>query len=383
MKHRFCALGLVVAFVVAGCSRGAEQGRRGKTDDTGAAVPVSTGVVVQKAMPYDLRVVGTVEAWSTVAVRALVAGELRTVGFEEGQDVAQGDLLFTIDPRPFEAAVHQAEATLAKDTALAENAEAQVKRYTDLVNRGIATREQLDQVSTSAASYRASTKADAAALETARLNLQYATIRAPISGRTGALMVHAGNLVKANDTTPLVVINQVTPIRVAFAVPESSLVEVRRARAQGTFRVVAVVPDEGGAFEPGTISFLDNTVDVGTGTIKLKGTFENAKRRLWPGQFVDVVLTLRTDPRATVVQSVAVQAGQQGQYVYVVTADSKVESRPVTVERTAGNETIIASGLRAGETVVTDGHLRLVPGRRVRVQGAAERAGAAERRGQS
>jgi membrane fusion protein, multidrug efflux system len=373
------ALAFAGALALAGCSGTGEPSRRAKTDGGGDGVPVSVGTVVQKAMPVNLRIVGTGEAWSVVAVRALVAGALTTVHFEEGQDVNQGDLLFTIDPRPFEAQVHQAEANLARDTAQAENAQAQVRRYSDLVKRGISTREQFDSVSTTASALAAATKADQAALDTASLQLQYATIRAPITGRTGSLMVHAGNLVKANDTAPLVVINQVSPIRVNFAVPESSLAEVRRSRTAGTFRVVAEIPDDDGPAEQGTISFIDNTVDPATGTIKLKASFPNANRRLWPGQFVDVVLTLRTDAQATVVDSAAVQTGQQGQYVYVVKADSTVETRPVTVARMAGDETVIAKGLTAGEQVVTDGHLRIVPGRKVTIQNQPTDA----RRGQS
>ncbi len=334
-------------------------------------MPVTVATVVEQPMPIALRVVGTVEPCATVAVRAQVGGELTAVHFAEGREVNKNDLLFTIDPRPFEAQLHQAEANLAKDSAQAENAGAQVRRYRDLIGRGIATREQLDQISTTAAALQATVKADTAAVETARLQLQYATIRAPIAGRTGSLIVQPGNVVRTSDTTALVVINQLSPIFVTFPVPESSLSDVRRYQAAGSLRVEAQVPDVEPRAERGVISFVDNTVDRSTGTIKVKGTFQNADRRLWPGLFVNVVLTLKTEPHAIVVPSRAVQDAPDGKYVYVVKADRTVESRPVSVARTIGDRAVIATGLAAGETVVTDGHLRLVAGKRVTVGGGA------------
>jgi multidrug efflux system membrane fusion protein len=267
----------------------------------------------------------------------------------------------------FEAQLHQAEANLARDTAQAGNADAQVRRYRDLVGRGIATREQLDQISATAAALQATVKADTAAVETASLQLQYATIRAPIDGRTGALIAQPGNVVRTADTTPLVVINQLSPIYVTFPVPENSLFDLRRYRAAGSLRVEVQLPGGGGSAR-GEVSFVDNAVDRATGTIKVKGTFENADRRLWPGLFVNVVLRLKTEPRAIVVPSRAVQDGQEGKYVYVVKPDHTVESRRVTAARTVADRTVIASGLAAGETVVTDGHLRLVPGGRVAIE---------------
>jgi multidrug efflux system membrane fusion protein len=289
------------------------------------------------------------------------------VHFREGDDVKKDDLLFTIDPRPFQAQLHQAEANLARDTAQAENAASQLRRYRDLVNRGIATREQLDQMTSNAEALQASVKAAAAAAENANLQLQYSTIRAPISGRAGALMVHAGNLVRANDTAPLVVLNQISPIYVAFSVPERSLADVRQAEAAHSLRVEAAIPDAKGPAERGTIAFIDNAVDAATGTIKVRGTFENSARRFWPGVFVNVLLTLRVEPQAIVVPSRAVQDAQQGQYVYVVKADQTVESRPVTVARTVGDQAVVTAGVAPGETIVTDGHLRLAPGKRVTI----------------
>jgi multidrug efflux system membrane fusion protein len=377
---RLCLLVLlpVAAFLTAGCTRNGGVASA-KPRDGGEAVPVAVATIAQRAMPVELRVVGTVEPSSTVGVRALVTGELTAVHFQEGQEVKKDELLFTIDPRPFAAQLHQAEAALARDTAQAENANAQVLRYRDLVGRGIATREQIDQISTNAAALQATVKADAAAVENATLQLQYATIHAPIGGRTGALMIQAGNVVKANDTAPLVVINQLAPIYVTFSVPEDNLPEIRRGDAAGSLQVTVEMPDGEGPGERGRISFIDNAVDRSTGTIKVKGTFQNPDRRLWPGLFVNVVLTLKTEPHAVVAPSRAVQDTQDGHYVYVVKADRTVESRPVTVARTVGDWAVIASGLATGETVVTDGQLRLVAGKRVTIDRPAAGHAASER----
>ncbi len=328
-----------------------------------APVPVAVGGVVQKAMPLDVRVIGTVEAASNVAIRAQITGALTSVNFKDGDDVTDGQLLFTIDHRPLEAALKQTEANLQRDIAQAANAREQAKRFSDLAARGIATREQVDTSRANVQALEGTLGADQAAVENARVQLEYATIKSPISGRTGALMAFPGNLVRANDTAPLVVINQISPIRVAFAVPEAQLARLKRYMALGDVYVEAVAPNEPPAV--GRITFTDNAVDQTTGTIKVKGTFPNSDRRLWPGQYVNVVVKLATDPNAIVVETVAVQAGPQGSYVYVVKADQTVEFRPVEVGRVVGAETIIASGLSAGETVVTDGHLRLVPGSRV------------------
>ncbi|HVB38726.1 MAG TPA: efflux RND transporter periplasmic adaptor subunit, partial [Vicinamibacterales bacterium] len=334
------------------------------------AVPVTVGQVVEKAMPVELTVIGTVEAYSTVQVKSQVQGEILSVHFKEGDDVNKGDLLFNIDPSNFQATLQQAEANLARDTAQSNNAAQELKRYADLMKRGIATQEQYDTAHTSVASYEASIRADQATIDNAKLQLSYCSIRAPISGRTGALLVHAGNLVKVNDV-PLVVINQISPIYVTFAVPEAQLPDIKRYRAAGTLHVEATVPNDAGPSAKGTITFVDNAVDPTTGTIKLKGTFPNQDHRLWPGQFVNVVLTLTTQPNAIVVPTQAVQSGQQGQYVFVVKPDQTVESRPVELARTLGNEAVITTGLKPGETVVTDGQLRLVPGAKVSIKNAA------------
>jgi len=321
-------------------------------------------------------VIGTVEAYSTVTVRAQITGELTAVKFQQGDDVEAGQELFTLDRRPLEAALLQAEANLQRDTAQAGNATAILERYEQLVQRGILAREQRDTARATVAALEGTLAADRAAIENAKVQLQYSNIRAPIPGRTGALMVTAGNLVRANDQTPLVTINQVAPIFVSFAFPEASLSALRRYMDRGSLRVEARPTGSDGPPAVGHITFVDNTVDQTTGTIKVKGTFANESRGLWPGQFVNVVVRLATESASIVVPSVAVQTGPDGTYVYVVTPDQTVELRPVTVARVAGAEAMIATGLAAGDTVVVDGHLRLVPGGRVTQRdGSAPKAG--------
>jgi multidrug efflux system membrane fusion protein len=315
-------------------------------------------------MPLEVRAIGSAEAALTVAVRAQITGALTSVQFQDGDDVTEGQPLFSIDRRPLEAAVKQAEATLQRDAAQAANAREQAKRFSELAGRGIATREQVETALSNVAALEGTLGADQATIENARVQLEYATIAAPITGRTGALMVHAGNLVRANDTTPLVVINQISPIRVAFAVPEAQLTTLKRYMAQGDVTVEARLPNDPTPAR-GRVTFIDNTVDQTTGTIKVKGTFQNEGHRLWPGQFVSVVVKLATDPEALVIDTVAVQTGPQGSFVYVVKPDETVEFRPIEVGRVVGAESIITKGVTAGETVVTDGHLRLVPGSRI------------------
>jgi multidrug efflux system membrane fusion protein len=329
---------------------------------------VTVAPVVTKSMPIEIRVIGTVEPFSTVAVRSQITGQLTAVNFKEGDDVRQGQVLFSLDRRPLEAALRQAEANLERDVAQAENAASQAKRYEDLAGRGIASREQVDTTRTGAAALSATVEADRAAVENAKVQLQYATISAPLAGRTGALMVHEGNLVRANDATPLVVINQVAPIFVSFAIPESRLPDLRRYMAQESLRVEASPPNDGRPPSSGRITFVDNSVDPNTGTIRIKGTFPNDDRRLWPGQYVNVVVTLTSDPAAIVVPAAGIDAAQDGQYAFVVKPDQTVEFRPVEVARTNGAEVVIKSGLKPGEIIVTDGHLRLVPGSRIAVK---------------
>jgi multidrug efflux system membrane fusion protein len=332
-------------------------------------VPVTVATVERKSMPIEIRVIGTAEAYSTVAVHAQLTGQLTDVKFKEGDDVQEGQPLFNLDRRPLETALQQAQANLDRDIAQAANAEAQAKRYQDLAERGIATREQVDTSRTGATASSATVEADRAAVENAKVQLQYATIAAPLSGRTGALMVHEGNLVRANDVSPLVVINQVSPIYVSFSIPESQLPEFKRYMSLGSLQVQAAPPNEPGPEATGRITFVDNAVDQTTGTIRIKGTFSNENRRLWPGQFVNVTVALTTDANAIVVPAAAIQAGQQGSYAFVVKPDKTVDLRPVEVARTTLADIVIRSGLQAGETVVTDGQLRLVPGSRISVKG--------------
>ena len=322
------------------------------------SVPVVVATVVRKDVPVQVRAIDSVEAYSTVSVKSMVAGEITQVGFQEGQDVKKGDLLFSIDRQPFEAALGQAQANLARDIAQAANAKAQADRYSALEKAGVISPEQAEQMRTAANALEEAVHADRAAVETARVNLQYCSIYSPLEGRTGNLMVHQGNVVKANDV-PLVTINQVKPIYVTFAIPEQYLADVKKYDATHKLKVQAKVPSEQAA--EGTLSFIDNAVDTATGTIKLKGTFVNAERKLWPGQFADVTLTLTTEANAVVVPAQAVQTGQKGQYVFVVKQDGTAQQVQVSVDRTLDGQSVITSGLEAGQTVVTDGQLRLAP----------------------
>lgn len=328
-------------------------------------VPVKAAKAVQKSVPVQIRVIGNVEAFNTVEIKAQVNGQVAKVHFTEGDDVRKGAMLFTIDPRPFEAALRQAEAALARDRAQAKFAREQAARYGSLLKDGIVTQDQYDQLAANADALDAAIAADRAAVDNARIMLGYCSIRSPIDGRTGNLAVKAGNLVKANDVPVLVTINQVNPIYATFTVPEKELSGIKKYMAAGKLTVDALIPDDPKGAERGTISFLDNSVDTTTGTIKLKGTFANSGRRLWPGQFVNVVLTLTTIPDAVVIPSQAIQTGQQGEFVFVVKGDASVDSRPVVTGETLDSNTVITSGVSPGETVVTDGQLQLVPGARV------------------
>jgi multidrug efflux system membrane fusion protein len=329
---------------------------------------VTVAQVERRTIPIEIESIGTVIAATTVQVRSQITGEMTAVHFKEGEDVKQGQLLVSLDKRPLQAALEQAQATLARDQAQARNARAQASRYLDLQQRGIATKEQVDQITAQAAALEATVNADRAAVDSAKVQLEYASIDAPISGRTGLLQVHPGNLIRANDTTPIVTINRITPVYVSFAVPEAQFPQLKDYLAQGELKVRAKAPDELGGPSFGRVNFIDNAVDVTTGTIKVKGTFPNQDLRLWPGQFVNVVVTLSQDPDAVVVPAPAVQVGQQGQYVFVVKTDQTVELRPVTVARSNGTNAVIKDGVKPGETVVTDGQLRLVPGSHISVK---------------
>ncbi len=357
-------------------------------------MPVTVATADLQNAPLEIRVVGSVEASSKVEIRSQVAGQLVKVHFREGQDVKQGDLLLEIDPEPYREAVRQAEAAverdraqlqqaefaLEKDIVQAKSAEADAARFAALMKEKVASEQQELQYRTNAEtlkqavrvdqaaieSARASLKVDEAALAKARLDLGYCSIRSPISGRAGNLLVHAGNLVKANDAA-LVVINRIQPVFVNFNVPEKHLETIRRLSAGRKLPVEAVPRDHPSTKVSGYVTVVDNTVDVQTGTIRLKATLDNGDRLLWPGQFVGVRLALDAGQNATVVPSEAVQAGQRGQMVYVVKPDQTVEARTVTVGRTLERKVVIENGVRPGETVVTDGQMMLYPGARILV----------------
>jgi multidrug efflux system membrane fusion protein len=414
---KIAGLFFVVQILASGCS----NEKPGKP--VLPAVPVIEGTVVQKTVPVQIRVIGNIQAYSTITVKSIVGGEISQVHFSEGKDVKKGDLLFTIDPRPFETALKQTEANLAKDiaqvaqveadlaknialvkqaeanlerdTAQAENARKEAERYESLIMKQVVSRQQYDQFRTNAEALeatvradkaakesaeaavrsskaalenvRATVRADQAAVENAKIQLGYCFIRSPMDGRTGTLIVKRGNVVKANDID-LVTINQINPIYAAFSVTEKNLPQIKKYMAGGPLRVDVFSPNDTSGAEQGVLSFIDNTVDKTTGTILLKGTFSNKERRLWPGQFVNVVLTLTTQPNAIIVPSQAVQTGQQGQSVFVIKPDATVEHRTVVVGQTINGETVIQKGLHPDEKVVTDGQIRLFPGAKVEVK---------------
>jgi multidrug efflux system membrane fusion protein len=357
-----CAFSVAACVLVAG-GCGKKQVAAGPP----APVPVRVAKAEQRTVPVQVTAIGNVEAFATVSIKPLVSGTLESIHFNEGQDVRKGDLLFMIDRKPFEAAVAQAQANLARDAATAKNARVEATRYANLFAQGVVSREQADQASSNADSVEATVHADQAALDYDKLQLSYCTIYSPIDGRTGSFQVKPGNLVKGNDVPVLIVINQISPIYLDFSVPEQFLADIKKYMAQSTLHVQATIPNDPGTVETGTVTFVDNSVDNTTGTIRLKGTFANEHRRLWPGQFVNTVLTLTAISNATVVPTQALQTGQNGQFVFVIRDDMTAESRPVTTSRTSGGFTVIETGVKPGETVVTDGQLRLIPGFKVSI----------------
>ena len=332
-----------------------------------APVPVTVAPAVQKDAPVSLRAIGNVAAYSTVSLKAQVEGRVARVHFAEGQEVKRGDLLFALDARPFEAALRQAEGNLARDRAQAETARVEASRFARLVKAGVVSQDEYDQANARAASLEAAVVADQAAVESARIQLQYCSIASPIDGRIGEILVHEGNVVKANETV-LAVINQLRPIYVEFAVPQQELDEIRARMAGGELPVEAFRPADSDHPVVGTLSFINNTVDTASGTVLLKAVFPNANEELWPGQFVTVTLRLATRHDAVMIPSRAVQTGQDGKFVFVVQPDGTVASRPVSVGQTVGEEVVVEQGIAAGEQVVTEGQLRLAPGVRVQVK---------------
>jgi multidrug efflux system membrane fusion protein len=366
MKILRAATAILAAFALtllgaAGCSKK-------KAQEAMPGVPVTVATAERKDVPLDLRAVGRVESIVTVGVKARVGGEVTRVYFKEGQNVRKGDVLFVVDPRPFEIALAQAEAQLEKDRAQLRNAETDVARYVDLVRKDYVTKEQYDALVANRDVLAATVKADEAGVANARLNLGYAMVRSPLDGRTGSLFVDQGNVIQANSATPALLIEQMSPIYVVFSVPEANVASVRAYQAAVPLVTEALPQTPGAAPVPGVLTFIDNAVDETTGTIALKATFENADRALWPGQFLNVRLILTVEKGVVVVPSQAVETGQTGGYVYVIKEDLTAEMRPVKVARTSGGESVIASGLQAGERVVTDGQLRLTPGAKVEIK---------------
>ena len=390
------AAGLVGA--LSGCSAGGSAQAAGKGGGRGRGesgpVPVTVAKVAQKDVPIEIQVIGNVEAYSTITVKSQVSGQLTKVYFREGDLVSKNDRLFTIDPRPYlaqisqiqanierdKAVLKQSEANLQRDTAQQKYAEDEAARYKKLFDQGVMSKEQAEQLRSNADaltqslsadraaidSTRAQINADQAGLENAQVMLSYTDIRSPIDGKTGNLMIKEGNVVPAN-TTDLIAINQIQPIYVTFSVPEANLSDIKHYMGRGNLPVTAITQESEPVKETGVLTFIDNNVDATTGTIKLKGTFSNPDRKLWPGQFVHVSLRLTTEPNALVVPNQAVQTGQDGTYVYVVN-QGKAEFRPVKTGPRVDQELVIASGLQPGETVVTEGQLRLAPGSRVQLR---------------
>jgi multidrug efflux system membrane fusion protein len=359
--------GLVGLVVVVGVVAQYNKESRAAVQKAPAAVPVSVAPVVSKSMPVRLSAIGNVEPFTTVAIKARVDGQLISVKFKEGDEVRQGSVMFEIDPRQFAASLKQAQANLLKDRALFDRANEQEKRYKDLLTKNFISPDAYAQVQTNTATAAATVSADEAAIENARLSLEYCTIRAPVTGYAGRIQIQQGNLVKANDTNPLVTVNQVVPIYASFSVPEQNVSDVRKYQADGVLKVQAAFTSAAHAPVAGKLSFIDNTADTTTGTIKLKAEFPNTDKALWPGQFVNVVLTLYEQKDAVVAPSAAIQNGPVGQYVYVVKPDQTVEMRVIKIARAEGDDTVVASGLQAGEQVVIVGQLRLAPGTKVNV----------------
>jgi len=370
-RRRLLITGVVLVALAAGglaayfaSDSRAKEGRKAAKGPP--AVPVSVARVQQQSVPVRLRAIGNVEAFMTVAIKARVDGQINAVNFREGEAVKKGDVLFRIDPRPYEAALRQAEANALRDAAARDQARSQERRYQELLQKNFISKEAYAQIRTNAETAQASANASQAARENARLNLEYCTIRSPLEGFVGRVLLQAGNLVKANDVSALAVINQVRPIYVNFAVPEQNLTEVRKYMAQGP--LAAVIPVDAQQAHPrGKLIFVDNAVDPSTGTIRMRAQFDNDDALLWPGQFVNVVVQLYEQAEAIVIPSQAIQTGPEGQYVYVVGDDMLAEMRRIKVLRTDADFAIVADGLAKGERVVTRGQLRLGPKTRVQI----------------
>lgn len=389
MKRLLLIVGLLS--FLAGCSQQAGPPER-------PPAPVTVASVTQKDVPVQVSVIGNVIPITSVGIKSMVNGEIDRVVFQEGQDVKAHEVLLEIDPRPYHQAVQQLEATVGRDEAIVNQAEANIardvanskhaeidnRRYSELFREGVASQQQAEIARTAVEAQQAQVKADQAALENAKaalkadraalekakVDLSYCTIDAPMDGRTGALLVQKGNVIKANDV-PIVVINQIQPIYVNFAVPERYLTDIKARKAAGRLLVKAVIPDQEQHPEDGELTFVDNAVDTTTGTIRLRAIFQNPGRRLWPGQFVNVVLTLGARSGAVVVPSQAVQNGQQGTFVFVIKPDQTAQTRKVVPGFTIAGDTVIEDGVKPGEQVVIDGHLGLTDGSKVIIKNSS------------
>lgn len=332
------------------------------------AVPVVVAQAVVKDVPIQITAIGNVEAYSSVTIKSRIDGQLLRANVKEGDEVRKGQLLFVIDPRPFEEAVRQAEATLLRDKAQLEFARADLERYDELMKEGLVSRQQYEKVRTTYESLRATVKADEAILNNARLQLSYCYIYSPIDGKIGSLLVHPGNMIRANDTQ-IAVINQIVPILVQFSVPEQELFRIKKAQSLGLLKTLVLVKGVDANYSrEGKVVFIDNAVQSATGTIKLKAEFQNKDKMLWPGQFVNVILNLGVKRNTVVIPYRAVQTGQQGQYVFVVKDDRTAEMREIVTGIRSGDEVTVEKGLNPGEQVVVDGQLRLIPGAKVEIK---------------
>jgi len=359
--------GTVLTAALTAFQIGVSRAQDAKAANPPATFPVTVATVLQQNVPVRIQAIGNVEAYSTVALKARVDGQILEVNFKDGMEVKKGAVLFKIDPRPFEATLRQAEANLMRDTAQKDQTRSQERRYQELLEKNFVSKEAYAQIRTNADSADASSLASKATVENARLQLEYCTIRSPIDGFVGKVMLQMGNMVKANDTNPLVVINQVRPIYVNFSVPEQNLSLIRSYMAKGPLYVEALPPNTEQAAASGTLIFVDNAVDTSTGTIKLRGVFPNKDNALWPGQYVSASLKLYEQRNALVVPAQSVQNGPAGQYVYVVNSNMTTEIRKIEVGRSDGTDTIITKGLQKGEQIVVKGQLRLTPGAKVTI----------------
>ncbi len=352
--------------IITGCSdNGAAQQAKTKT---AAAVPVTTAPVVRKTMPVKLQAIGNVEPSTTVVVKSRMDGQITAVHLQDGSDVTKGQLLFELDARALEATLRQMQAAVQRDRALVANNEGKEKRYAELLQQGFISPDAYNQIKTDLEAARATAGANEAAMESARVQLSYTRIVSPITGRAGKVMIQLGNVVKANDTLPLVTLNAVAPIYVSFAVPEQNLPMIRAFLAKGALAVRATPTGETHAESQGQLTFIDNAVDQQTGTIRLRATFANRDNVLWPGQFANVTVTLDQQDNAIVIPADALQTGPKGPFVYVIKPDSSAEMRTVKVDRTDGADAVIAEGLKDGEMVVTSGQIRLTPGAKVQLK---------------